>query len=436
MKNLKAIGDSKNNNGGWIEAKRKNSKGGSKESSVKSSTSNTSSGTQQVEKMKKIIREEGRDARNLLYWTVPPVPQQHDKTTIYGRSKSETRLGCITQDGIIRGRTPRASIRATLEQRARLHDLRARNWGALFESLRLAVDKIYTTCEQDQSIPECKETILYIETYLHEFTELKKLLELKREHDFENNNGKCKGISWEIRKTSPGPRRHPSESEKNTTNSPTKTPRSPREAEVAPLVLPDPNSWAAKVRGGGVVGGAVSGTVTPEPIQPIVPRLKLDEIGEDIMEDDDDDQEEEEEVVTPTNEVTDDWGDMMMNEDTFKDFREPGRLASVHEKLMSPSRKKTEKDSETHRLAIEARQKEAAKRREEIQRSKAEKVRKIAEKVESVQKNKTTVQMEKQKKLDQKMRRAELNKETKKTNFKAKVSFVVFNEHILTTKLS
>ena len=82
------------------------------------------------------------------------------------------------------------------------------------------------------------------------------------------------------------------------------------------------------------------------------------------------------------------------------------------------SRKKTEKDSESHRLAIELRQNEAAKRREEIQRSKAEKVRKIAEKVESVQKNKNSVQMEKQKKLDQKMRRAELNKETKKTNFK------------------
>ena len=91
----------------------------------------------------------------------------------------------------------------------RRQDMRARNWGALFENLRLAVDKIYSTCEQDQSIPECKETILYIETYLHEFNELKKLLELKREHDFDNNNGKSlRGISWEIRKTSPGPRRH------------------------------------------------------------------------------------------------------------------------------------------------------------------------------------------------------------------------------------
>ena len=48
------------NNGGWIEAKRKNSKSGSKESSIKSSTSNASNNSgKQVEKMKKIIREEG-----------------------------------------------------------------------------------------------------------------------------------------------------------------------------------------------------------------------------------------------------------------------------------------------------------------------------------------------------------------------------------------
>ena len=97
---------------------------------------------------------------------------------------------------------------------------------------------------------------------------------------------------------------------------------------------------------------------------------------------------------------------MMTEDDSFisraKDYREPGRLASVHEKLMSPSRKKSEKNSEAHRLEIEIRQSEAARRRQEIQRSKTEKVRKIAEKVESVQKNKNSVQLEKQKRLDQK----------------------------------
>ena len=47
---------------------------------------------------------------------------------------------------------------------------------------------------------------------------------------------------------------------------------------------------------------------------------------------------------------------MMTEDDSFisraKDYREPGRLASVHEKLMSPSRKK----SETKKMNIEKRQ--------------------------------------------------------------------------------
>merc|ERR1711990_948328 len=72
-----------------------------------------------------------------------------------------------------------------------------------------------------------------------------------------------------------------------------------------------------------------------------------------------------------------DWADMMTEDDSFisraKDYREPGRLASVHEKLMSPSRKKSEKNSEAHRLEIEIRQSEAARRRQEIQRSKKKK---------------------------------------------------------------
>ena len=57
-----------------------------------------------------------------------------------------------------------------------------------------------------------------------------------------------------------------------------KTPRSPRCDEIN-VVISNPNSWAAKVRAGSSV------TADTESTDPIVPRLKLDEIGED-MEDD------------------------------------------------------------------------------------------------------------------------------------------------------
>ena len=68
------------------------------------------------------------------------------------------------------------------------------------------------------------------------------------------------------------------------------------------------------------------------------------------------------EANTPTNEDTEtDWGEIMRSEDKGgMGYREPGRLATVHEKLMSPSRKKcsTEMNSENVRLQIEIKQKE------------------------------------------------------------------------------
>lgn len=39
-------------------------------------------------------------------------------------------------------------------------DLRARYWAFLFDNLRRAVDEIYVTCESDQSVVECKVSLL------------------------------------------------------------------------------------------------------------------------------------------------------------------------------------------------------------------------------------------------------------------------------------
>ena len=43
-------------------------------------------------------------------------------------------------------------------------DLQARYWGLLFENLRRAVDEIYLTCESDESVEECKEAIMILES--------------------------------------------------------------------------------------------------------------------------------------------------------------------------------------------------------------------------------------------------------------------------------
>ena len=81
-----------------------------------------------------------------------------------------------------------------------------RYWGYLFDNLRQAVDKIYLTCEDDQSIEECKETLLMIESFRHDFIELQNLLELKKKGEFDKIDRK-RGIAFELRKTSPAPRK-------------------------------------------------------------------------------------------------------------------------------------------------------------------------------------------------------------------------------------
>ena len=48
----------------------------------------------------------------------------------------------------------------TKARQPRKVDLRARYWAFLFDNLRRAVDEIYVTCESDQSVVECKVSLL------------------------------------------------------------------------------------------------------------------------------------------------------------------------------------------------------------------------------------------------------------------------------------
>lgn len=48
----------------------------------------------------------------------------------------------------------------TKARQPRKVDLRARYWAFLFDNLRRAVDEIYVTCESDQSVVECRVSVL------------------------------------------------------------------------------------------------------------------------------------------------------------------------------------------------------------------------------------------------------------------------------------
>jgi len=66
------------------------------------------------------------------------------------RSHSGSRPGSSMSSPSIQ-RKPPTSTRSQAKK-----DLRARYWAFLFENLHRAVDEIYSTCEADESVVECK----------------------------------------------------------------------------------------------------------------------------------------------------------------------------------------------------------------------------------------------------------------------------------------
>ncbi|XP_077591240.1 S phase cyclin A-associated protein in the endoplasmic reticulum-like [Stigmatopora nigra] len=122
------------------------------------------------DKVRKIVAEEGRAARNLIAWSVPLESKEDEvksKNHSIGSSraprthsgqqrnkKQNTSLESKSAAGVLLDKTTEKS--PTKARQPRKVDLRARYWAFLFDNLRRAVDEIYVTCESDQSVVECK----------------------------------------------------------------------------------------------------------------------------------------------------------------------------------------------------------------------------------------------------------------------------------------
>ncbi len=134
------------------------------------------------DKVRRIVNEEGRQARNLVTWNVPvddsDDSENEGKPPVRRKPKSRSSSSrCTLRTNTSRKKTesPRESPRdqgdsnsfSTVNQKAERKtaaataaikkvDLRARYWAFLFDNLQRAVDEIYQTCEADESIVECK----------------------------------------------------------------------------------------------------------------------------------------------------------------------------------------------------------------------------------------------------------------------------------------
>ncbi|XP_063759763.1 S phase cyclin A-associated protein in the endoplasmic reticulum isoform X3 [Eleginops maclovinus] len=170
------------------------------------------------DKVRKIVAEEGRAARNLIAWSVPLENKEEEaksKSNSSGGSRAH-RINSGQQKnkkqnaGLESKGTPGALLdkggekSPTKTRQPRKVDLRARYWAFLFDNLRRAVDEIYVTCESDQSVVECKEVLMMLDNYVRDFKALIDWIQLQEKLEKTDAQNRPTSLAWEVRKMSPG----------------------------------------------------------------------------------------------------------------------------------------------------------------------------------------------------------------------------------------
>ncbi|NWU16687.1 SCAPE protein, partial [Cephalopterus ornatus] len=168
------------------------------------------------DKVRKIVAEEGRTARNLIAWSVPLENKEDDgkskwqsggktKRVTQGThktAKQNTALDCKLTAAAAGDKNFDKS--PTKTRQPRKVDLRARYWAFLFDNLRRAVDEIYVTCESDQSVVECKEVLMMLDNYVRDFKALIDWIQLQEKLEKADAQSRPTSLAWEVKKMSPG----------------------------------------------------------------------------------------------------------------------------------------------------------------------------------------------------------------------------------------
>ncbi|XP_053740634.1 S phase cyclin A-associated protein in the endoplasmic reticulum isoform X2 [Synchiropus splendidus] len=195
------------------------SHGGSKSKSAAISGLKTSfQRSNSHDKVRKIVAEEGRAARNLIAWRLPLESKDEEaKSKINSSSSSRAQRFHSGQQrnkkqnaGVENKSTAGAMLDKTADKsptkarQPRKVDLRARYWAFLFDNLRHAVDEIYVTCESDQSVLECKEVLMMLDNYVRDFKALIDWIQLQEKLEKTDAQNRPTSLAWEVRKMSPG----------------------------------------------------------------------------------------------------------------------------------------------------------------------------------------------------------------------------------------
>uniref|UniRef100_A0A8I5NG63 S-phase cyclin A associated protein in the ER n=1 Tax=Papio anubis TaxID=9555 RepID=A0A8I5NG63_PAPAN len=230
------------------------------------------------DKVRRIVAEEGRTARNLIAWSVPLESKDDDgkpkyqtggksKRTIQGThktTKQSTAVDCKITSSTTGDKHFDKS--PTKTRHPRKIDLRARYWAFLFDNLRRAVDEIYVTCESDQSVVECKEVLMMLDNYVRDFKALIDWIQLQEKLEKTDAQSRPTSLAWEVKKMSPG--RHvipsPSTDRINVTSNARRSLNFGGSTGTvpAPRLAPTGVSWADKVKAHHT-GSTASSDITP-----------------------------------------------------------------------------------------------------------------------------------------------------------------------------
>uniref|UniRef100_G1PMH4 S-phase cyclin A associated protein in the ER n=1 Tax=Myotis lucifugus TaxID=59463 RepID=G1PMH4_MYOLU len=168
------------------------------------------------DKVRRIVAEEGRTARNLIAWSVPLESKDDDgkskfqtggkpKRTIQGTHKTTKQQNTAVDCKITSTTGDKHFDKSPTKTRhPRKIDLRARYWAFLFDNLRRAVDEIYVTCESDQSVVECKEVLMMLDNYVRDFKALIDWIQLQEKLEKTDAQSRPTSLAWEVKKMSPG----------------------------------------------------------------------------------------------------------------------------------------------------------------------------------------------------------------------------------------
>uniref|UniRef100_A0A3Q3J5W5 C2H2-type domain-containing protein n=1 Tax=Monopterus albus TaxID=43700 RepID=A0A3Q3J5W5_MONAL len=156
------------------------------------------------DKVRRIVAEEGRAARNLIAWSVPLENKEEEVKSKSNSSGTSRNVGVEskgTAGTLLDKGTEKSPTKA---RQPRKVDLRARYWAFLFDNLRRAVDEIYVTCESDQSVVECKEVLMMLDNYVRDFKALIDWIQLQEKLEKTDAQNRPTSLAWEVRKMSPG----------------------------------------------------------------------------------------------------------------------------------------------------------------------------------------------------------------------------------------